>query len=89
MFQQGLPTRKIVTGVRQDEGSCIVPRDIYNLRRKVHLEFLAGRTPLQALLMELPKDGDWIFRYEVDNMNHITTLFCIHKTSIAMLKTNP
>ncbi|KAJ5817594.1 hypothetical protein N7447_007602 [Penicillium robsamsonii] len=71
-----------------DQDSCLTARDIYNFRRKLHVDFLAGRTPLQALLIELPKDGEWIFKYEVNDENHVTALFCMHKTSIAFLKTN-
>ena len=86
---QGLSTRHILTGIRkEDQDSCLTARDVYNLRRKLHIEFLAGRTPLQALLIELPRDGEWIFKYEVDEENHVTTLFCMHKSSIAMLRTN-
>ncbi|OGE46857.1 hypothetical protein PENARI_c098G08373 [Penicillium arizonense] len=62
--------------------------DIYNFRKKLHAKFLAGRTPLQALLIELLKDGEWIFKYKVDDKNHVTALFYIYKTSIALLKTN-
>ena len=89
-FKQGVPTRQILTSIRNENpDSYIIPRDIYNFRRKVHIESLAGRTPLQALLIELPKNGDWIFRYEVDDDNHVTTLFCIHKSGVTMLKSNP
>ncbi|OGE47089.1 hypothetical protein PENARI_c066G04429 [Penicillium arizonense] len=88
-LQQGLSTRHILTSIRkEDEESCLTARDVYNLRRKLHIEFLAGRTPLQALLIELPRDGEWIFKHEVDNENHVTALFCMHKSSIAMLRTN-
>ncbi|KAJ6131685.1 hypothetical protein N7471_006900 [Penicillium samsonianum] len=46
-LEMGLPTRKILTGVlNNDLASCLTSRDIYNLRRRVHMEFLAGRTPL-------------------------------------------
>ncbi|KAJ5855723.1 uncharacterized protein N7529_009667 [Penicillium soppii] len=89
-FQVGLPTRQILTTLREENpDSCIIARDIHNYRRKLHMEFLAGRTPLQALLVELPKDGEWIFKYEIDDENHVTALFCMHKSSIAMLKLNP
>ena len=88
-LEQGLLTRQILTGLRKDNAeSCINARDIYNYRKKLYVKFLAGRTPLQALLIELPKDGEWIFKYKVDDENHVTALFCIHKTSIALLKTN-
>jgi hypothetical protein len=86
---QGLPTRYILTGLqKEDQDLCITARDIYNLRRKLYIGFLARRTPLQALLIELLKDGEWIFKHELDDRNHITALFCMHRSSIAMLRTN-
>ncbi|KAJ5243941.1 hypothetical protein N7489_004037 [Penicillium chrysogenum] len=88
-LRQGYTTKQIVTELREaDPDTILVPRDIYNTRRKLSDEFLAGRTPLQALLMELPKDGNWIFKYELDD-SHVSGLFCMHKTSIAMLQMNP
>jgi hypothetical protein len=39
--------------------------------------------------MELPKNGEWIFKCEIDDDNHVSALFCMHKTSVAMLKLNP
>ena len=39
--------------------------------------------------MELPKDGEWIFKHELDDEGHITALFCIHRTSIRMLQLHP
>jgi hypothetical protein len=85
-----IPTRQIITSIRDnDPGSCLLPVDINNLRMKLHREFLNGRTPIQALLMELPKDGEWLFRTELDDDNHVVVLFGMHKTSITMLKYHP
>lgn len=39
--------------------------------------------------MELPKDGEWIFKHELDDEGHITALFCMHRTSIRMLQLHP
>ena len=89
-LRQGRTTRQILTELREaDTESAITARDIYNTRKKLHDIFLAGRTPLQALLQELPKDGGWIFKYELDDLNHVSALFCMHKSSVAMLQLNP
>lgn len=53
----------------------LIPRDIYNYRGKLGDESLAGRTPL-ALLMELPKDGEWTFTYS--SMNLIIRVIWLH-----------
>ena len=52
----------------------------------MNLEFLDGRTPIQALLQELLKEGEWYFRFELDKNDHVTVLFCIYKISIEMLR---
>lgn len=67
-LRQGRTTRQILAELREaDSDSIPTSRGIYNWRRKVGEMILAGRTPLQALLIELPKDGSWIFRYELDD----------------------
>ncbi|OQE04572.1 hypothetical protein PENVUL_c032G00837 [Penicillium vulpinum] len=89
-LQLGRPTRQMLIEIREaDPESALISRDIYNTRFKLNEVFLAGRTPIQALLTELPKDRLWIFKYELDDQSYITALFCIHKTSVAMLKQNP
>ncbi|OQE59258.1 hypothetical protein PENNAL_c0329G06460 [Penicillium nalgiovense] len=89
-LRQGRTTRQIMTEIHKaDPESILTPRDIYNTRRKLSDIFLAGRTPLQALLIELPKDGSWIFKYELDEQSHVSALFCMHKSSVAMLQKNP
>ncbi|KAJ5195560.1 uncharacterized protein N7498_008998 [Penicillium cinerascens] len=89
-IRQGYTTRQVLTGLREEDSSyALIPRDIYNRRKKLSTEFLAGRTPIQALLMELPKDNDWIFRHKLDYEGHLTALFCIHRTSLEMLRRHP
>ncbi|KAJ5117344.1 hypothetical protein N7448_010976 [Penicillium atrosanguineum] len=74
-----IPTRQIPTCLRdEDPTSWLLPVDINNLRMRLSQEFLNGRTPIQTLLMELPRDGKWLFRTELDDDNHIMILFCMH-----------
>lgn len=90
LIRQGFNTRQILTRIREeDPSSALIARDIYNRRYKVNAEFLDGRTLVQALLIELPKDGEWIFKHELDDEGHITALFCMHRTSIRMLQLHP
>ena len=89
-LRQGRTTRQILTELREaDPDSILTPQNIYNWRRKGSEKFLAGRTPLQALLIELPKDGSWIFKYELDDNGHVSALFCMHKSSVAMVQKSP
>lgn len=88
---QGIPTRQILSRIQESDPDTFISRDIYNFRKKVNIEFLTGRTPLQALLIEPPRDNEWIFKYEVDDEveKHVTALFYIHKSSITLVKSNP
>ncbi|KAJ5982657.1 hypothetical protein N7451_012757 [Penicillium sp. IBT 35674x] len=89
-IRQGYTTRQILTGLREEDSDCaLIPRDINNRRCKLSAEFLAGRTPIQARLMELPKDNDWIFRHELNDNGHLTALFHIHRTCLEMLRRYP
>ena len=91
----GVSTRKILTGVRrEDPDSSLKSRDVYNYRRKKHVEFLNGRTPIQALLMALPEEGNWIFNYQLEDSNEdesspLSALFCTHKSSLELLRLYP
>lgn len=51
--------------------------------------FLAGRKSAQALLIELPKNGDWIIKHELDDHGHITVIFSMHRACIRMLSMHP
>lgn len=86
-LEQGIPIRHILTSLHQAKHLSIQAQDLHNLRQQVRLDLLDGRQSIQALLEELPKGGDWTFRYKVRPEDD--TLFClfgIHKSSIALLR---
>ncbi|KAJ6000120.1 hypothetical protein N7481_000529 [Penicillium waksmanii] len=57
-LQLPMTTRQIMTATQlQQPDTYVTERDIYNLRAKVNQDFLKGRTPIQALLIELLTDG--------------------------------
>lgn len=88
-IQQGIRPSQILAGLRTKDDNCLLePRDIYNLRRKLYVEFLAGRTPTQALISTLADNGDWKIIYEKED-DQLISVFCMHKTSIQMLRQNP
>ena len=79
---------------REDPDSSLKSRDVYNYRRKKHVEFLNGRTPIRALLMALPEEGNWIFNYQLEDSNEdesspLSALFCTHKSSLKLLRLYP
>lgn len=60
-------------------------QDIRNQRYRSRLEFLDGRTPIQALLIALMDDeGTWTTNYKAED-DVVSAVFCIHKTSLALL----
>lgn len=80
--------RSEVLALLQPTYPFIRPKDISNVINQIKFDLLAGRPSIQALLEELPKYGDWLFRYELNDDNSLKTLFGMHRTSIAMLRTN-
>ena len=74
---------------REDPDSALISRDIYNLRHRLHREFLHGRTPTQALLSILPQQGEWQVRYKTNDNKALSTLFITHRTCLAKLRQNP
>ena len=90
MLRQGLKTRRILSVLRDhDPEMTLRARDIYNIKEKVHLEFLDARHPIQALVMALPKDDKWVFKWKTDGENRVTCLFATHRSSIDLLSRNP
>jgi len=82
----GTRTSHILTMLRQsDPANSIKPRDIHNLRARLRTEFLDGRTPIQALLYQIPEEGDWIMNYQATD-NVVTAVFCTHKSALEILR---
>jgi MULE transposase domain len=88
-LQQGASTRQIMRGLHQTGESGLKAQDIYNLRKNLRKKFLKGKTPIQALISQLPENGDWIFNYETGEDHVIHALFCTHRTSLDNLRLNP
>ena len=90
MLRQGLKTRRILAVLRdRDPEVTLRARDIYNIKEKVHREFLDARHPIQALVMALPKDDKGVFKWKTDEENRVTCLFATHRSSIDLLSRNP
>ena len=87
---QGIQPRQIWTGITFEDGRVALKlKDLYNRRQAIVEEFLAGRTAVQALLEQLPVDGDWLFRYKTRRNGSISALFGMHRTSLALLQKHP
>jgi hypothetical protein len=86
----GLQSTKIMRRLReQDPDIPILTRDILNDRQHQRIEFLAGRTPIQALLYTLQDDGDWVYQYQIDDNDKVTALFFSHRQCLELLRSNP
>jgi hypothetical protein len=67
----------------------MIPRDIYNVQQKIYLELLDGRPPIQALLLVLLKEHQWLFNYMTDHENQLIGLFCTQRSCLELLQRNP
>jgi hypothetical protein len=86
-MKQGKPIRKVLNAIREEDASCTIrAKDLMNLRAKNQVEFLAGRTAIQALLTTLP-DKDWTIQYQMQDDDR--ALFYIHESSLKLLRDNP
>jgi hypothetical protein len=86
----GLQSTKIMKRLReQDLDIPILTRDIFNDHQHQRIEFLAGRTLIQALLYTLHDDGDWVYQYQTDDNDKVTTLFFSRCQCLELLRSNP
>src|SRR4051794_18527317 len=85
----GVPARQIITTIRQSGNHhTVIVDDIYNIRKQLRRENLAGKTPMEALLIML-KDSDWTFNYQTDSADRVTHLFFSHPRSVELLNRYP
>jgi hypothetical protein len=85
-----LQSTKIMRRLReQDPDIPIFTRDILNDRQHQRIEFLASRTPIQALLYTLQDDADWVYQYQTDDNDKVTALFFSHRQCLELFRSNP
>jgi MULE transposase domain len=90
MLTRGIPARTVIDTLRQEYPLLAVqPRDIYNLKQRLHLEFLEGRTPIQALIEAIPNEHVWKFRVQTDENNRVTALLALNRQCFKMWFRNP
>ena len=77
--------------ILQDEHPEVIlqPRDVNIIKDRLHREFLDAQEPVQALLMELPGDGKWFFRWQADENDKVTCLFAAHRSMMDILSVYP
>ncbi|CAG8700419.1 5016_t:CDS:2, partial [Cetraspora pellucida] len=72
--------RKIISIIRQNNSSAFVrSKDIYNARKRLRQQKLAGHTPVEALINKF-KEGDYMYEYKITDrelalMNALRTTF--------------
>ncbi len=83
--------RQMLTALRLDsdpDNPMFKAADIYNAKAALRRDTLRPLTPIQALLQNLHRD-DWHCEYLKDQLDRVTHLFVIKKTSEELLKVNP
>jgi len=91
MLTRGISPRIIIQTLRQEYPLlAIQPRDVYNLKQRLYLEFLEGRTPIQALIQEaIPGENVWKFRVQTDENNRVTALLALNRKCFKKWFRNP
>jgi MULE transposase domain len=88
-IQSGSSTRRILASLRQEDPDIMIkPQDIRNHRFRKRVEFLDGLTPIQALLIALRENGDWVTNYRSEG-DVVSAVFCIHRSSMSLLQRHP
>lgn len=89
MLNEGLPIRYIISILRRESPAMLIrPRDLYNMRYRVDIERLNGRTPIQALISSIPREGNWYIKYQIHENRHVSAVFLSHWSSIQNLRKN-
>lgn len=90
MLTRGISPRMVIQTLRQEYPLLAVqPRDIYNLKQRLHLEFLEGRTPIQALIEAIPEKHIWKFRVQTDENDRVTALLALNRQCFKRWFKNP
>jgi MULE transposase domain len=84
----GITAREIVSTVRQSTDHAVLVSDIYNMRKQLRLENLAGKTPTEALVTILTT-SQYVFNYRTDEIGRVTHLFFAHPRSLQLLEQYP
>jgi hypothetical protein len=81
--------REMLTSLRlANPDQLVIAQDIYNDRKRLRQDNLAGRTPIEAMHQFL-QDGDWFIRYNTRISSELTHLFFAHPKSIELFKPYP
>jgi histone-lysine N-methyltransferase SETD2 len=90
MSAVGSTPRHIMASIAKHNKNIIFNKnDIQNIIRTADIEFLNGRTRIQALVDELRANDDWIFKAKKDSKNQITHLFFALKTQYQLIHAFP
>jgi MULE transposase domain len=88
LTEAGIPTQQIATVIRQTSDHPIVAQNIYNTQKKVRLEGLKGKTPMEALVAAVNTEL-YTFNYKTDIDGRVTHFFFAHPYSISLLNQYP
>jgi hypothetical protein len=85
----GSMPKQIMTALRQDEPSTFITAcDVRNECNAARVEYLSGRSPIEALLDEL-STPEWIFKLKNDNENRLQNLFFMHQKQKYLFRAHP
>jgi hypothetical protein len=89
LSKSGVAPKHVLTQIRQDDPATFIkPQDIRNEKHSAQLNFLNGRSSIEALLDNLCSP-DWISDVTLDPEDHVQRLFFAHKKQVELLRANP
>ena len=68
--------------------TLVLAQDIYNERKQLQLQNLAGRSPIEAMVYEL-KQMDFFYQYKTLDTGEVTHVFFAHPKSIELYQWYP
>lgn len=81
MTTAGVQPRQILCSLREKAPDLLLAaRDVYNARADIRRENLGSKTPIQALLVFLTEDAQWVTKFELyPTTSQVTRLFFAHR----------
>jgi hypothetical protein len=86
-FYSGESIKTCLVRLQQKLDIPLLRQDIVNERRRLKLEDLHGRSPLQALLYRMP--DNYIIWIDQDESHHLQQMLFFHKTALDLWLHNP
>jgi hypothetical protein len=80
----GVSPRQVALVVRQASSHSLIAQDIYNVKKQIRLEGLAGKTPIESLV-HIVTESQYHHNYKTDTDGRVSYFFFAHPQSVELL----